>query len=225
MIVFIRNPKHTALAEYSSKVLAWRRSIVVAVLVVILGIVILGGTAGFLIVKGRFGSGHYALMPIDFDALPVVETRAPPRKVWVSVDTAARRLRVYRGEELLRDMACSTGSGVRLRDEKGNREWMFDTPIGLRRVERKVRDPVWTKPDWAFIEEGQEPPPARSAERFDDISLGDYALYLGDGYLIHGTLFQSLIGQPVTHGCIRLGDEDLEYVYRNVPVGAPIYLY
>ncbi len=88
----------------------------------------------------------------------------------------------------------------------------------------KQRNPVWTKPDWAFVEEGTLPP-SNPADRRDDVSLGDYSLSLGDGYLIHGTLFQSLLGQPVTHGCIRLGDEDLEYVWRTVRVGTRVLLY
>ena len=69
------------------------------------------------------------------------------------------------------------------------------------------------------------PPPMGARDRRDDFSLGDYALYLGDGYMIHGTVFQTLVGRPVTHGCIRLRDEDLEYVYRTVPMGARVLLY
>ena len=102
--------------------------------------------------------------------------------------------------------------------------WVFDSPVGERRVRRKVKDPVWSKPDWAFIEEGYLPP-ADPDDRIDTYSLGDYALYMGDGYIIHGTLFQTLLGQPATHGCIRLGDEDLRYVYQTLPVGARVYLY
>ena len=112
-----------------------------------------------------------------------------------------------------------------LRDPSTGREWIFDTPLGERRVERKVKDPVWVKPDWAFIEEGYVPPPKGAEERYDRFSLGDYGLYLGDGYIIHGTLFQTLLGRRVTHGCIRLGDEDLKYVYQKVPLGARVYLY
>jgi L,D-transpeptidase YbiS len=143
----------------------------------------------------------------------------------VLIDTEGSRLRLYRGGELLREAVVSTGSGTLLRDPRDGREWVFDTPLGERRVQRKVSDPVWVKPDWAFIEEGYQPPPAGARERYDGISLADYALYLGDGYLIHGTLFQSLLGRGVTHGCIRLGDEDLEYVYRTVPRGASVILY
>lgn len=141
----------------------------------------------------------------------------------VVIDSARGRLRVLRDGVEERAAACSAGSGTIL-IEPGDRVWVFDTPLGERRVIEKRRNPVWTKPDWAFVEEGTLPP-KRWAERRDDVSLGDYALSLGDGYLIHGTLFQSLLGQPVTHGCIRLGDEDLEYVWRTVGVGTRVYLY
>jgi L,D-transpeptidase YbiS len=147
-----------------------------------------------------------------------------PRGTWVTVDSHLNRLRVYRNGELLREAVTSTGSGTILKDPESGREWIFDTPQGERQVQRKVKDPVWNKPDWAFIEEGLLPPKS-ARERVDDFSLGDYGLYLGDGYIIHGTLFQTLLGRRVTHGCIRLGDEDLEWVYWKVPVGTRVYLY
>jgi L,D-transpeptidase YbiS len=148
-----------------------------------------------------------------------------PRGIFVTVDTYANRLRVHREEDLLREATCSTGSGLALRDPRDGRLWVFSTPLGERTVQRKVVDPVWVKPDWAFVEEGVVPPRLDSRERVDTFSLGEFALYLGDGYLIHGTLFQTLLGRRVTHGCIRLGDEDLSYVYRQVPVGARVVLY
>lgn len=157
-------------------------------------------------------------------ALPAAFSDLAPRGVYLTVDTWANRLRVYRGGALLREAVCSTGSRTVLKDPVGGRTWVFDTPLGERRVERKVRNPVWIKPDWAFVEQGFLPP-KDFRQRVDDVSLGDYGLYLGDGYIIHGTLFQSLLGRPLTHGCIRLGDEDLEYVYRTTPVGARVYLY
>lgn len=148
-----------------------------------------------------------------------------PEGIYVLVDTYNNRLRVYKNGELLREAVCSTGSGTILKDPEKGREWIFDTPRGERSVQRKVKNPVWVKPDWAFIEEGFQPPKKDSPDRYDDFSLGDYGLYLGDGYIIHGTVFQSLLGQRVTHGCIRLGDQDLEYVYKTVPLGAKVYLF
>lgn len=147
-----------------------------------------------------------------------------PRGRHVVIDTFRNRLMVYDNETLLHEAVCSTGSGTVLVHPSGKKTWTFDTPLGERRVIRKVKNPIWTKPDWAFIEEGFEPPKDASL-RVDRVSLGDYALYLGDGYIIHGTLFQTLLGQGVTHGCVRLGDKDLEYVYQTIPVGARVYLY
>jgi L,D-transpeptidase ErfK/SrfK len=147
-----------------------------------------------------------------------------PRGRHVVIDTYRNRLMVYDGDTLLHEAVCSTGSGTVLVHPSGKKVWTFDTPLGERRVISKVKNPIWTKPDWAFIEEGFEPPKDASL-RVDRVSLGDYALYLGDGYIIHGTLFQTLLGQGVTHGCVRLGDKDLEYVYQTIPVGARVYLY
>jgi L,D-transpeptidase YbiS len=149
---------------------------------------------------------------------------APKRETYVVVDTHQNRLRVHKGGELLREAVCSTGSGVRLRDPRNGREWIFDTPSGEVRIWRKRRQPVWIKPDWAFIEEGFEPPKGMR-DRVDDYSLGDYALDMPDGYIIHGTVFKTLLGRRVTHGCIRLGDDDLKYVYDTVPVGARVFLF
>jgi len=93
------------------------------------------------------------------------------------------------------------------------------------KVLNKVKDPVWKKPDWAFIEEGLKVPSANHPSRFEYGSLGDYALYLGQGYLIHGTLYKRYLGMPVTHGCVRMGDEDLEVVFKSLKIGSKVYIY
>jgi len=80
-------------------------------------------------------------------------------------------------------------------------------------------------PDWAFIEEGRKVPPPNASVRYNSKALGKYALSIGGGYLIHGTLYTRLIGQPVTHGCIRLADEELNLVYKHLRYGAKVYIY
>ncbi len=151
-------------------------------------------------------------------------TELRPKGRYIIIDSHHNRLFVFEGATQLREMVCSTASGTVLIHPSGKKVWTFDSPLGERRVVRKTRQPVWSKPDWAFIEEGFEPPKDPSM-RIDTVSLGDYGLYLGDGYIIHGTLFQTLLGQGVTHGCVRLGDEDLKYVYGAIPVGARVYIF
>jgi L,D-transpeptidase YbiS len=50
--------------------------------------------------------------------------------------------------------------------------------------------------------------------------LGSYALGFGDGYFIHGALYLNLLGKEVTHGCIQLHPEDLQFIFDTVPLGA-----
>jgi L,D-transpeptidase YbiS len=202
---------------------------------------LIGLVLGVALLVARAGRPYHAapfvtetaLTPDEQDAARVARRAAQaataldrlrPRGVYLVVDSYRNRLRLYEDGQLKHEAVCSTGTGTVLRDPRNGREWIFDTPIGERVIERKVKNPVWAKPDWAFIEEGYLPP-TDPEERFDPFSLGDYALYLGNGYIIHGTLFQTLLGRRVTHGCIRLGDADLELIYRNVRIGSRVYLY
>src|SRR3982750_327972 len=55
--------------------------------------------------------------------------------------------------------------------------------------------------------------------------LGTHRLKLGDGYALHGTDQPESIGKSVSHGCIRLRNEDIETLYQMVPVGTVVYVY
>ena len=68
-------------------------------------------------------------------------------------------------------------------------------------------------------------PPVGSKNRRVDGILGKYKLDTGDGVLLHGTNQQSSIGKAATHGCMRLRDEDIEWLYDYIPVGTRIYIY
>jgi len=143
---------------------------------------------------------------------------------YLVINTFENTFRLYNNKRISREGICSTGSYVLLRNGE-NQKWLFQTPKGLFRVQTKTTSPVWKKPDWAFVEEGLSIPPADDASRFEYGVLGDYALGIGDGYLIHGTLYQRFLGLPVTHGCIRMNDEDLEKVYMTLGIGSKIYIY
>ncbi|MDZ7379172.1 MAG: L,D-transpeptidase [candidate division KSB1 bacterium] len=147
-----------------------------------------------------------------------------PSGHYLIVDTANNRIFVKAGDRLVHEGICSTGSYVMLR-AGDQRTWVFRTPRGMFRVHSKLEAPVWRKPDWAFIEEGREPPPPMHPDRFEFGVLGEYALAFGDGYLVHGTLYKRLLGMPVTHGCVRLGDEDLRVVYHKLQEGSRIFVY
>jgi L,D-transpeptidase ErfK/SrfK len=146
-----------------------------------------------------------------------------PREPYIVVDTGSNRLLMWKDDKVLVEAVCSTGKNQVL--VSGNRRWFFSTPKGKRKVLAKHYLPVWYKPDWAFIEENEKVPPRASPDRMEEAVLGEYALLMGDGYMIHGTLYKRFLGQSVTHGCVRLDDADLEQVYGNAVLGTPIYIY
>ena len=55
--------------------------------------------------------------------------------------------------------------------------------------------------------------------------LGTRRLKLGDGYGLHGTNQPETIGRAVSHGCVRLRNEDIEKLSEMVPVGTPVFIY
>jgi hypothetical protein len=143
---------------------------------------------------------------------------------YIIINTTENRFFLYRNKNMIRDGFCSTGSYTLLQTE-GDKHWIFKTPKGKFRILNKTIDPVWTKPDWAFVEEGLPIPSMGHFSRYEYGVLGDYSLSIGDGYLIHGTLYKRLLGMPVTHGCIRLNDEDLKIIFNTLNIGSRVYIF
>jgi lipoprotein-anchoring transpeptidase ErfK/SrfK len=67
-------------------------------------------------------------------------------------------------------------------------------------------------------------PPIATRNRRLQGELGRHALDLGNGYMLHGTTDQLSIGSNTTHGCIRLADGDLSWLYTYVPVGVAVMI-
>lgn len=148
-----------------------------------------------------------------------------PAGAYIVVDTARNRLYVKRRDAVLLDAVVSTGSGTILdHPDQPERRWVFDTPRGAFAVQSKLVNPAWVKPDWAFLEEGRMIP-ANAGERVETGILGEYAFGFGNGYFIHGTLYTRMLGRNVTHGCIRLNDDDLRTVNQLAGIGTPLIIF
>ena len=68
-------------------------------------------------------------------------------------------------------------------------------------------------------------PPMGTNQRKVPEILGTRKLEIGDGYLIHGTNEETSIGDAVSHGCIRMFNEDVGRLYEVVPIGTPVYIF
>ncbi len=146
-------------------------------------------------------------------------------RLHIAVDTKANKLYFKQGLQLLWEADCSVGKGGILKDKATGQVWEFATPRGEFRVKWKMENPIWIKPDWAFVESKQPLPPRDDPSRRVEGELGKYVLDIGDGYLIHGTKDEKNIGTPVSHGCVRLGAENLEKLYTAAPIGTKVYIY
>jgi lipoprotein-anchoring transpeptidase ErfK/SrfK len=146
-----------------------------------------------------------------------------PQGRYIVVDTAENLLYLKDGPRIILKATISAGSGSILIEPSGERKWIFETPRGEFTIRSKIVKPAWVKPDWAFIEEGK-PIPKNLRDRVEEGMLGDYALGFGDGYFIHGTLYTRLLGKNITHGCIRVGDQDLKTLFQSVPLGTKVFI-
>ena len=162
-------------------------------------------------------------VPVVAQEIEGLPDDAPRTGTLITVDVSRNTLYLFEDGEPVLKAPVATGTGKML--VHGDDVWAFHTPRGHLRVLRKIVDPVWRKPDWAFIEDGEPIPPPDSPKRLVKGHLGKYALDLGDGILIHGTDDADSIGRKVSHGCIRMPDNALARVYNAVKVGTDVYVF
>lgn len=159
----------------------------------------------------RDGSARYWDPPVN------VEGR------YVVISLQEHRLYLMERERVIWSAMVGTGTGTRL--EGAGQKWDFSTPRGMFRIQRKEKNPVWRLPDWVFVERGEPLPPMDSPKRMEKGMLGTTALYLEEDIAVHGTNSPELLGQAVSHGCIRMTNEAARRLYHEVDVGTPVIIY
>jgi len=106
----------------------------------------------------------------------------------------------------------------------GRMDWK--TPLGQTSIVHKRERPIWYPPESVRREHAAEGRPLpKAVPAGPDNPLGNYAMRLGipgGAYLIHGTNRPAGVGMQVTHGCIRLFPEDIEELYKLVPVNTSV---
>ena len=140
----------------------------------------------------------------------------------VVIDLDQNKLFFKQGDVTLWSATVGTGTGVRLKAEDD--EWKFSTPQGVFQVQYKEQNPVWRAPDWFFVENGLPIPPVGDPKRNFPGGLGAAAVYIGHDLAIHGTNKPELLGQRVSHGCIRLSNRDALRLFHNVQVGTEVVI-
>lgn len=184
-----------------------------------------------LVAAGALVSPLTAQAPVA-EPMLAAATEAAPRLMYVPSDAAARGkyvvvvdldtnlLHLVHQRRIIWSAPVGTGTGLRL--EGGDDNWEFSTPNGTFHVQYKEELPVWRAPDWYFIENKLAVPPQDSPKRLFPGGLGSAAVYIGKGLAIHGTDRPELLGERVSHGCIRLSNTDAQRLFHNVSVGTEV---
>ena len=102
-----------------------------------------------------------------------------PTNAYMVVNTSDNHFYLYKGKQLIRDGVCSTGKNEKLVSAERKYEHTFYTPFGVRKILRKSPNPVWKKPDWAYIEDGLPIPGPNDPSRWETGTLGAYKLEIG----------------------------------------------
>ena len=131
---------------------------------------------------------------------------ADPNGMRLEVDINARKLYVYKGTDRTETHSVAVGS----------KEW--PTQTGEWAVKQVVFNPEWIPPDESWAEERE---PRKSGDPKNP--LGHAQLVYDAPRSIHGTNAPSSIGKAVSHGSIRMANEDIVALAREVLAagGAP----
>ncbi|PWY55334.1 L,D-transpeptidase [Legionella qingyii] len=104
----------------------------------------------------------------------------------------------------------------------GRKGW--STPLGITKIVAKEANPKWRPTERLRVEaekNGDFLPDEFPSGPYNP--LGQYALRLGwPTFLIHGTNRLNGIGSRVSAGCLRMFPDDIEYLFRMVPIGTPV---
>jgi L,D-transpeptidase ErfK/SrfK len=104
----------------------------------------------------------------------------------------------------------------------GRMDW--ETPLGKTKIVAMAKNPTWYVPQSVLDEHAAEGDPLpRIVPPGPDNPLGTRALRLGlPGYLIHGTNRPAGVGMRVSHGCVRMFPEDIEFLFEWIRVDTTV---
>ena len=111
----------------------------------------------------------------------------------------ARRFEFWDGNKLVRAGKVAVGAPG------------AETPLGLFYVTDKFNPAI--DPDWSIL----------GAYAFETSAYSKLSDWPGGGIVgVHGTPSPWLLGQAVSHGCVRIHNDNIEFLRSRVPLGTPV---
>lgn len=127
--------------------------------------------------------------------IPAGGAQLKPVDRWLVVYRESRKFEFFVKDKIVRRGPIAVGA-------KG-----METPTGLFYVQAKF-DPTW---------------PVLGAYAFETSGYSKLSDWPGGGVVgVHGTNTPELIGQAVSHGCVRLPNRDIRFLRSVVTIGTPV---
>ncbi|MGA7935885.1 MAG: L,D-transpeptidase [Kovacikia sp.] len=142
----------------------------------------------------------------DAEATPDVQLNPNAEaKIRLEIQLSRRRVVMYRGEKVVKSYPIAVGRPG------------WETPKGTYQVVQKIKDPTWIHPlKKGIVIPGGDP----------ENPLGRYWLGFwtdGNNWIgFHGTPNPGSVGRPVSHGCIRMYNKDVEELFKQVNLGTEV---
>ena len=145
-----------------------------------------------------------ALPQFEFPILVTASSPTPVIDTKLVVDLSDRKVRLYQQKKLKASYSIAIG-------QEG-----WETPAGSFKVFQMYENPAWQHPiTGETIKSGDQANPL--GKRWIGFSAHG-KLLIG----FHGTTDYSLIGQAVSHGCLRMKNADVMALYQQVKIGTPV---
>ncbi len=150
---------------------------------------------------------HERSVELPFQELAPKVTEADLGKVIV-IKRSTNQLLFYSGDTLKRTFRVATGQSS------------YPTPLGKFEIVTMQRNPWWYPPQGSAWAEGAKPIPPGPGNPLGTRWMGISAPYVG----IHGTPDAASIGYSASHGCVRMLIPQVEWLFKQVDVGTPVFI-
>lgn len=151
------------------------------------------------LLTGKSSTFKPELPPLDGNAMLAADSL----DLRLVVRLRDRKVYVYEGKDVKASYPVAVGRAG------------WETPKGNFKVLRMEKNPAWKNP-WT----GDVIPPGRNNP------MGERAIdFYTDGRIyvaFHGTPNESVIGQAISHGCIRMRNADIRAMYDMLAEGTPV---
>ncbi|MFO0148883.1 MAG: L,D-transpeptidase [Microcystis sp.] len=149
------------------------------------------------------GIGEFFLNPPISPVNSLPTTTVTRTETRLLLNLKKRRVFVYQGQKMIASYPVAIGRPG------------WETPTGQFRVIQMVREPVWEHPfTGQLVPSGKNNPLGARWIGF----WTDGQNFVG----FHGTPQENLVGQAVSHGCVRMRNRDIKALFEKVQIGTSV---